>query len=85
MWTGHVTATEVALSRSLALAFSGRKAKIPPLPTWAEVSGENRAKKPRKSDFKERFERVNVKRQDSQKEPLDDALEYGDDPSQDTG
>ena len=62
-WTGHVTATEVALSRALSVAFSGKKtAKLPPLPTWDDVSTPKRSALP-KSDFVRRFERVNLNRQ----------------------
>jgi hypothetical protein len=62
-WTGHVTATEVALSRALAVAFSGKKkAALPPLPTWEDMS-KPQASAPRKSDFVQRLERANINRQ----------------------
>jgi len=68
-----VTATEIALMRGLTAAFSG-KAKLKPLPTWAEVSGENKGKQHRapKSDFADRVERANIKQQEAQVEELDE-------------
>jgi hypothetical protein len=70
-----VTATEVALMRGLSVAFSGKdKAKLKPLPTWAEVSGEKKGRKaePAKSSFVERIERANTKQRDSQRDALDE-------------
>lgn len=69
-----VTATEIALMRGLAVAFSGRKAKLKPLPTWAEVSGEKKGKKTgaTRSDFAERVERANTKQRESQRDALDE-------------
>jgi hypothetical protein len=67
-----VTATEIALIRGLSVAFSGKKAKLKPLPTWAEVSGENKGKTAEtRSDFAERVERANTKRQEAQTAELD--------------
>ena len=73
-WTGMVTATEIALMRGLSAAFSGKdKAKLKPLPTWAEVSGEKKGKQAARASFAERVERANLRQQDEQKDG------YGDD------
>jgi len=39
-WTGTISATEIAVTRALAVAFADRKkpAKLPSLPSWREVS-----------------------------------------------
>jgi len=75
-----VTATEIALMRGLSAAFSGKdKAKLKPLPTWAEVSGEKKGKKAEpKSDFAGRVERANIKVRDSQRDVLEEEQEQGD-------
>lgn len=67
-----VTATEIALMRGLTAAFSS-KAKLKPLPTWAEVSGENKDKPAQqsRSDFAERVARANTTWQEEQQEELD--------------
>jgi hypothetical protein len=58
--------------RGLSVAFSGKKTKLRPLPTWAEVSGQKKSKGPGlKSDFAERVERANTKQQETQAEELD--------------
>jgi len=69
-----VTATEIAVMRGLTVAFSGKNAKLKPLPTWAEVSGEKKGKKAEatKSSFVERIERANTRQQEAQVEELDE-------------
>jgi len=67
-FTGLVTATEIALGRSLAQALSTKKVDLPPLPTWDDL-GRRKKKAPEgKSDFVRRFEAVNRKDRDKQRD-----------------
>jgi len=71
-FTGLVTATEIALGRSLAQALSTKKVDLPPLPTWDDL-GRSKKKVPEgKSDFVQRFEAVNLQDRRSQQIDVDD-------------
>lgn len=71
-WTGLVTATEIALSRSLTQVLSTKKVDLPPLPTWDDL-GRSKQKTEGKSDFVNRIEAANLKDRDRQKDTDTDA------------
>jgi len=74
-WTGMVTATEVGLSRVLAVAVSDKGAKPKPLPTWEQISGQPTARSstaPPRHSFADRLERANAINRAAQVETLTD-------------
>ena len=77
-WTEYVamvSATETALQRTIALAFTkkGQTPKLPPLPTWDELSG-NKKRETRKSGFITRMEKALHERRERLAQ---EAMEHG--------
>lgn len=73
-WTGMITATEIALARVLGPMLSEKKKRLPPLPTWEQISGRKKAKKglEQKPYWVAKFEQVNLEQEEN-----DDAEETG--------